>query len=108
MPILISKTFEIVTDESASYGEAAERGFVFEEREFTFRELVREMEGFPECSDRPASGRVGEWLTSYAEQDFRTGAYESESIHFCRSNPPRLAKYWRKAMAAAGILKANR
>ena len=106
--ILISKTFEIVTEESASYGEAEESGFVFEERPYTFRELVREMEGFPECSDRPASGHVGEWLTSYAEQDFRTGAYESESIHFCRSNPPRLAKYWRKAMKAAGILKSNR
>jgi hypothetical protein len=57
---------------------------------------------------RPASGETYEWLTSYAEQDFRTGAYESESIHFCRSNPPRLAKYWRKAMEAAGILKSNR
>ena len=106
--IKISKTFEVVTEESAQDGEAAERGFVFEERPYTFRELVREMEGFPECSDRPASGRVGEWLTSYAEQDYRTGAYESESIHFCRSNPPRLAKYWRKAMRAAGIIKANR
>ena len=108
MPILISKTFEFVTDESASYGEAAKRGFVFEERPYTFRELVREMERFPECSCCPASGDAHEWLTSYAEQDFRTGTYESESIHFCRSNPPHLAKYWRKAMKAAGILKSNR
>lgn len=106
--ILVSKTFEIATEESAQDGEAAERGFVFEDCPFTFREPVREMEGFPECSCSPASGDTGEWLTSYAEQDFRTGAWESESIHFSRSNPARVAKYWHKAMKAAGILKTNR
>lgn len=102
--IKISKTFEVVTEESAQDGEAAEHGFIFEDRPYTFRELVREMEGFPECSCQPASGDTHEWLTSYAEQDYRTGAYESESIHFSEKNPPRLAKYWRKAMRAAGVL----
>lgn len=102
--ILINKTFEIVTHESAQHGEAAESGFVFESQPYTFRELVREMENFPQCSCSPASGNTYEWLSSYAEQNYRTGEYSSESIHFSRANPPRLAKYWRKAMSAAGIL----
>ena len=98
--ILISETYEIVTDESAEYGDAADRGFNSECEELTFRELVEKMREFPEPS---SGGKVNHhtWFSSYAERDFRTGEEETRSIHFHRDNSPKMEKYWIKAAKAA-------
>jgi hypothetical protein len=71
----------------------------------TFRELVRLMREHlhPSCS--PARGDTREWLTTEAEQDWRTGEYTEHSLHYSRENPPRAAKYWRAAMRAAGFAR---
>lgn len=98
--ILVSKTYEIVTEESAANGEAAESGFVFEDGVYTFRELVTMMQDYSESS----GGHIP-WFTSYPEQNYRTGEWESESIHFSRNNPSKNLKYWLWAAKAAGLLK---
>jgi len=96
-------TYEIINDESAEHGEAAESGFLAENETYTLRELISILkQGEASCS--PASGATYEWITHYGEQDYRTGDYENRSIHFSRDNPSRKAKYWRLAMKAAGLI----
>lgn len=107
--ILISRTFETVTPESAEDGEVAESGFVSISEPVSFRELVSLMCDHPVPSCYPPRGEAFEWLSTYGEESFRDG-YEvrTESLHFGRSNPPRRLKYWRKAMIAAGIIRPRR
>lgn len=103
--IKIDKTYEIVTHESAEHGEAAEHGFIFESEAYTFRELVDLMRDYnnPSCSH--PSGGVYEWLSGYADTNYTTGAETIESIHYSADNEPKKAKYWRKAMVCAGLIK---
>ena len=103
--IKISKTYEIVTHESAEHGEAAEHGFIFESEGYTFRELVQLMRDYNNPSCSPASGGVYEWLSNDAYIDYATGAETIESIHYSAENEPSRAKYWRKAMVYAGLIK---
>ena len=103
--ILISRTFEIVTPESAESGDVSESGFLAESESVTFRELVSLMESHPVPSNSHPEGSQWEWLSSHPSQDFRDCSETTESIHFARENPPRRLKYWRKAMRAAGIIR---
>lgn len=105
--ILISRTFEVVTPESAEDGEAAESGFLAESESVTFKELVSLMKSHPVPSCRPARGEAYEWLSSYSETNYRDASETTESLHYCRENPPRRLKYWRKAMCAAGIIRSR-
>lgn len=106
MPILISKTYEIVTPESAENGEAEERGFEFEDVAYTFKELVDEMRNYIHPSSMPMSGNTREWLSTEAEQDYQDGSYTTYSLHCSHKNTPRQAKYWVKALRASGFLKS--
>ena len=92
--LLISKTYEVVTEESAEHGEVEESGFEFESESFSFRDLVRELRYFP----HPSCSVIGPgvWVSSEPEQDYRTGEYRSEHLHFV--GPERKEKYWIKAL----------
>lgn len=103
--ILISRTFDIVTPESAEEGESADSGFLAESESVTFKELVSLMRAHPNPSCYPPRGESFEWLSSHPETDYRDASETTESLHFARGNPPRAAKYWRKAMRAAGIIR---
>jgi hypothetical protein len=103
--ILISRTFEVITPESAEEGEAAESGFLSEGEAVTFRELVSLMRDHPLPSCYPPRGEAFEWLSSHSETDYRDCSNRTESIHLDQSNHPRTLKYWRKAMIAAGIIR---
>ena len=104
--IAISKTFEIVTPESAEHGDAESRGFEFKDEPTSFRELVDLMKEHPQGSSSPCSGDVHAWFTSYGETCYKTGEERTTSIHFSRINKPRHAKYWRKAAIEAGNVKS--
>jgi len=106
--LLIDKTFEVVTEESASEGEVEDAGFSAINESYTFRELVLLLKSIyihPSQSPVTRSSRI--WFTSEAEQDYMTGEYRSESIHYSADNPSRKAKYWVKAMQCAGYRFAN-
>lgn len=105
MNILVNKTFDIITPESAVIGDFEESGFEFQNEPFTFRELVELMSEHPQPSQWPNNGGPRVWLSSYGEQDFRTGEEKTTSIHFSRENDSRMEKYWTKAMKFAGLLK---
>lgn len=103
--ILINKTYEVITPESAEDGDTAESGFVRQNQEVTFRELVSIMRDYQEVSCSPASGSTYEWLTTYGDADMWDGSHRNESLHFSHENKPHVAKYWRRAMVAAGFIK---
>lgn len=102
MPIYLSQTYQIVTEESAANGECAESGFDWEDAPHTFRETVELIQDggfiYPSCS----SG-VPLWLSTESEQDCFTGEWESKSLH--PANDKRSLRYWEKACRAAGIIK---
>lgn len=93
-----------MSPESAEDGDECDSGFLSENEEVSFRELVNLMQEFPNPSCSPASGETWEWLTSYPETDFRSGEETTESLHFSRENSPSLGKYWKRAMQMAGII----
>lgn len=108
MPLLISRTYSETTPESAEDGDFSDTGFVYQDVEFTFRELVKELSEMSESSRWPSTGSTHDWYsTPFEVTDYGTGTgtERQESIHFSRSNPPRLAKYWSKAARAAGLIK---
>ena len=104
MTILINRCFEIVTEESAENGEAAESGFLSQDEPCSFRELVELLRG-GDPSSWPRAGATSDWVTQDRGQDYLTGDHETHSIHYSRANHPRTAKYWRKAFIAAGVSK---
>lgn len=107
--ILINRSFEIVTDESAAHGEAAESGLLASNESVGFRELVSLLQD-GEPSDWPALGDTGSWVTHDQGETrayFELGERESRSIHYSRDNPPHNARYWRLAFIAAGLVRGT-
>lgn len=104
--LLISKTYFTMSPESADNGVCEDTGFVFENEEYSFRELVEAMREYNSCSCLPSSGAVYEWLSNNPEIEYQTGEEITESIHFSKENHVRKQKYWAKAMYAAGIIKS--
>ena len=105
MPILISKTYSVITPESAEDGDIAESGYEFEDVEYTFSELVRELRDFSELSSSNSDGNIRDWVSTSSEDivDYRTGEVTEYSLHYSRKNPACNAKYWAKALRAAGF-----
>lgn len=108
MSILISKTFEVVTPESAEHGDAESRGYSFEDQPMTFRELVEliERDGYSQPSSYPCQGDARDWISTVdPECDYQTGAETTYSLHLSHRNDARAAKYWRKALVYCGMVK---
>lgn len=104
--LLISRTYSETTPESVEYGDFSDTGFVFEDTEFTFRELVRELRDCQYLSESHPGDCAHVWAsTGFETKNYYTGTEREENIHFSRSNHPRLLKYWRKALKAAGLIK---
>lgn len=105
MPILIDRTYSVLTPESAECGDIAESGFVSQSEPCSFRELVDLMREHSEPSCYPSRGGTCEWFSTGFETDYRTGDDRETCIHYCRENPERMARYWRLAAIAAGHVK---
>ena len=106
--LLIHRTFETVTPESAEEGEAASHGYIALDEPVTFRELVRMLKG-GEPSCMPAHGDVRTWVTHYdcaqGRAYFEKGETRNESVFYSVNNPQRNAKYWRLAFRVAGLTR---
>jgi hypothetical protein len=102
LPILLSKTFETVSEESAANGDACDRGFHWQDEPHSFKEVVDLIQnrGFVYPSDSTGTPR---WLSSEAEQNMRTGDWNTDSIH--PGKDARSQRYWQKACRAAGIIQ---
>ncbi len=71
----------------------------------SFRELVALMQDHQHPSCSHPRGKIFEWLSTESYQDPYTGEYTECSLHYSRDNPPRMEKYWRAAMRAAGLIR---
>lgn len=92
MQFTVSKTYEIITPESAEIGDAAERGYEFENQIFTLHELIDEINnsGFTSLSESPIiynallkrDGKAHVWLnTTDPERNYRTGEETFYGLH---------------------------
>lgn len=97
--LILSKTFEVVTHESAARNDAEERGYVWRDVPHTFRECVRELRDYSERSD---SHGVPRWVTTEPQQNYRTGAETSYSLH--PAEDARTLRYWARACKLAGLV----
>jgi len=100
--LLINKTCEIITEESAENGEAEEQWLDYKNEEFTIREIAKGIKGL-EPSQSPITDPRYVWFTSYGGMDCITGEYENYSLHYSRDNPSRNLKHWISAIKAAGF-----
>lgn len=89
----VSKTYEVVTPESAEEGDVEDRGFEYEKTKMSLRDLIREIEdlGSFEFDSSPMTiaeivrrGNAGASLTLYtmdSDTDYGTGAETSYALH---------------------------
>lgn len=96
MNIVIHRTYEIVTPESAEHGECEEAGFLSEDEVVGFRELVDLFGEHPYASSSNPDQRS--WFTSAPDEDYMTGETRYTSIHLANPDDPRQARYWNIAV----------
>jgi len=76
---IVRITYEIITEESAREGEAAERGWEDEEgSEYSVDEVIDLIE---ECEPSSTQFHTGIWYSSEEEMDMYSGKYKSLSYH---------------------------
>jgi len=106
MGIKIKETYDIITEESAIYGEFAESGFIDEEgTEYTFNELVELLKN---CHTNTTHYDTITWATHPAYNDGTVDYYQGDTEN--RSYHPvsnRDKRYFRLACVAAGIATKN-
>ena len=100
--IIVSKTFEIVTPESAEYGDAEERGFEFADVSYTESELERELSnGYMYLSSSGMPDRKT-WITTHEEvEDYGDGSVITYSLHYSRENgdDPEAENVWSELLS---------
>ena len=103
--IYISRTYATISPDSAEFGDYEEQGFIEEQEEVTFHELVEMLRG-GEPSTYPPSGETNEWVTYSNSTDYLTATERFEMVHFHRhqSNPD-APMLWRRAFRFAGLIK---
>lgn len=90
----VSKTYEVVTPESAEYGDVEDSGFIFRKEPMTLREVMRHIDNMSVIHNQPSwSG-----LSIYGEavQDYRDGSETSETLHV--SGPTRALRRLEKLL----------
>lgn len=101
--IIVSKTYATTTPESVEHGDYGDRGFEWENVEYTFRELVDELReySYPNCSHY-----LPDWVTTEdIILDYRTLECVQYSLHVGKD--ARSRRYWGKALLCAGLIKPS-
>ena len=95
----VSKTYAEMTPESAEYGDYDDTGFVWEDVEYTFRELVEELGGHDHWQLADGAG----WFTSgFYTVCYRELREREECLHIDRPTP-RHERYYQLALKLAGV-----
>ena len=76
MKFRVSKTYDIVTSESAANGCTSDNGFIFEDQIYTLRELKDIIKDGYFSRERGCG-----WFTSPLDVDYRTGEEITEYLH---------------------------
>lgn len=85
---LVNVTYEVVTEESAMFGDAAERGFY--EEDATFQSLRDVADCYAAlafwCEWSSSVPGPWDWVCSEPELDFRTGEQTSYALHIRKAD----------------------
>lgn len=75
MELLLSKAYEVVTEESAAEGDVAESGFEYENRTLDVRAVVRRLSECSDLSSYPVTAVTcaHTWAIVEPQMDYRTG-----------------------------------
>lgn len=95
--VFVNKTYQVVSPESAEFGDFADQGFEYQDKELTLRELVDELDGYFELSNTYCIDE-NTWVTSEAEQDYSTGDYTTYSLHLSHNSTDRQKRIWIAAL----------
>lgn len=99
MPIYLTKTETVSTQQDIEAGGCGEGEIVFNNRAHTFHELIALLrDEFTVCSCWPITTDIYTWFQTDPETNFRTGDVREQSLHYGTRNPTRNAKYWAKAI----------
>jgi len=106
MKFKVSKTYETWSESDIDACDTDNRGFEYENQEFTFSELVREFDwgGALEASVCPWDDTQRyAWIYSSESQNFQTGERTSYAWHLSRDqqSDELCLKYWKRAFEAA-------
>ena len=77
----VSKTYDIVTEESASQGDTAESGFVFESRLMGLRQVLEEINSLGYYNNFQPKDLSQSLYGVYAETDMYSGDETTEALH---------------------------
>ena len=103
--IYISRTYAVISPESAEHGDWEESGFLAEREEVTLRELADLLRG-GNPSQFPSRGGVNEWVSIEGDYDPHTGSETLTMVHYCREQSnPNAPTIWRRAFKLAGIAR---
>ena len=102
---LVSKTYEVVTPESAEDGDFADNGFVFEDEVMDRSDVVRELRRGGYIHPSSSSLQMLRWVSTEEEQDYSDGSYTSYSLHIQALAGPEIdADTWKSLLEEAGLL----
>lgn len=85
---MFSVTYEIVTPESAEYGDAEERGFICQGESLRdaidclFETRTSQCAGLSCIEPSDSCHESARWITAYNGIEYETGAHENRSLHF--------------------------
>lgn len=89
-PYTVSKTYDIVTPESAQDGDVAESGFEFENEPMSLREVIEEVDGI----GADVGGSDGfSFYGVDAQEDYRTGESTTYAVHV-KANAHNMKRLW--------------
>jgi hypothetical protein len=96
MRIIISRTYAMISPESAELGDFCETGFICDREEVDFRELVDLMREHPHGSSSPwrKDDRHAWFSSGFYVYDYRNMLERETSIHFHEENSESAYKYW--------------
>jgi len=99
---IVSKTYEVVTQESAEEGDFADSGFVFQDEPMDRSDVVRELrrEGYIS----PSASFLGglRWVSTEPEQDYSDGSYTTYSLHIKDIS----GDEWKSLLVEAGLFRS--
>lgn len=94
--MIFNTTYETWDQESMEIGDTDDRGFLEENEEYSFKEIIDKIRdgGFIHSSNYPIDESA--WVSTESDIDYHTGEHTIESLHF--QGPEKHGKYWLKAL----------
>ncbi|MHB8734648.1 MAG: hypothetical protein ACYC6M_05025 [Terriglobales bacterium] len=88
---VVSKTYDVVTEESAANGDVSDSGFEFENEELNLRDAIRAITDLGAYEKPHASDGSVSVYASDAQQDYRTGAWTTYAVYI-KSSPANIKR----------------